>query len=68
MKHGGLVNKNICEKNQIFPMRQQKQSISVFPFISLTTRVLKGIKNTLYVEAYVFSMYAKLQLHPPYGY
>ena len=24
-------------------------------------------KNTIYVEAYVLSMYAKFQLHPPYG-
>ena len=26
-----------------------------------------GIKNTIYVEANVLSMYAELQLHPPYG-
>ena len=27
-----------------------------------------GIKNTIYVEANVLSMYAKFQLHPPYGF
>ena len=27
-----------------------------------------GIKNTTFVEAYVLSMYAKFQLHPPYGF
>ena len=27
-----------------------------------------GIKNTTVVEANVLSMYAKFQLHPPYGF
>ena len=27
-----------------------------------------GIKNTTFVEANVLSMYAKFQLHPPYGF
>ena len=27
-----------------------------------------GIKNATYVEANVLSMYAKFQLHPPYGF
>ena len=36
MKHGGHLNKHICEKkNQISPVRQQKLSISTFPIISL---------------------------------
>ena len=26
------------------------------------------IKNTIYVEANVINMYAKFQLHPPYGF
>ena len=26
------------------------------------------IKNIIYVEAYVMNMYAKFQLHPPYGF
>ena len=29
---------------------------------------LTGIKNTTFVEANVLSMYAKFQLHPPYGF
>ena len=36
MQHGELLNKRICEKKfQISPVRQQKLSISSFPFISL---------------------------------
>ena len=35
MQHGGLLNKRICEKNQISPVRQQKLSISSFPIVSL---------------------------------
>ena len=36
MKHGGLLNKHICEKKiQISPVRQQKLSISTFPIKSL---------------------------------
>ena len=35
MQHGGLLNKHTCEKNQISLVRQQKLSISSFPFISL---------------------------------
>ena len=35
MQHGGLLNKHICKKNQIPPVRQQKLSISCFHIISL---------------------------------
>ena len=35
MQHGGLLNKHICEKNQISSVRQQKLSISSFLIISL---------------------------------
>ena len=41
--------------------------ISTFPLI----RKHKGNdnkKNTIYVEANVMNMYAKFQLHPPYGF
>ena len=34
MKHGGLLNKHFCKKNQISPMTWQKLSISTFPIIS----------------------------------
>ena len=79
MQHGGLLNKHICEKNQISAVKQQKLSISSFPIIiSLIMGTLSchsnqssyptGIKNTTFVEANVLSMYAKFQLHPPYGF
>ena len=77
MKRGGLLNKHICgKKNQIFPMRQQKLSISFFSHKSMGTISCHSnqssyptiIKNTTYVEANVLSMYAKLQLHPPNGF
>ena len=32
-----------------------------------STRAMK-IKNIIYVEANVTNMYAKFQLHPPYGF
>ena len=35
MQHWGLLNKHICEKNQISAVRQQKLSISSLPIISL---------------------------------
>ena len=35
LKHGGLLNKYFCKKNQISPMTWQKLSISTFPIISL---------------------------------
>ena len=79
MKRGGLLNKHICEKKiQISPTRQQKLSFSIFPIISLWELTIRcysnqssyptGIKTTIYVEANFLSMYAKFQLHPPYGF
>ena len=35
MQHGGLLNKHICGKNQISPVRQQKLSIISFPIIKV---------------------------------
>ena len=35
IKHGGLLNKHFCKKNQISPMTWQKLSISTFLIISL---------------------------------
>ena len=35
MKHGRLLNKHFCKKNQISRMLWQKLSISTFPIISL---------------------------------
>ena len=76
-QHGGLLNKHICEKkNQISPVRQQKLSTASFPIMSMGTISCHSnqssyptrIKNTTFVEANVLSMYAKFQLHPPYGF
>ena len=75
MQHGGLLNKHACEnKNQISPVRQQKLSISHYKSMgtischSNQSSYPTGIKNTTFVEANVLSMYAKFQLHPPYGF
>ena len=35
---------------------------------NMISSYLTGIKNTIYVDANVLSMYAKLQLHPAYGF
>ena len=50
MQHGGLLNKHICEKNQISPVRQQKLSISSFPMGTISchsnqSSYLTGIKT-----------------------
>ena len=51
--------------------------ISTFPIISLWkllschsngTTWATTIKNIIYVETNVMNMYAKFQLHPPYGF
>ena len=76
MKHGGLLNKYICEKIQIPPVRQQKLSISTFPIISLwellvaiaTTVLIRWNKNIIFVEGNVLSKYAKFQFHLRYGF
>ena len=78
MKHGGLLNKYFCkEKIQIFPI--DLAEIVNFHFSHYKCMGTKnchsnqssyptGIKNTIYVEANVLSMYAKFRLHPPYGF
>ena len=78
MKHGGLLNKYICDKKiQISPVRQQKLSIFHFSHYksmgtinchSNQSSYPTGIKNITYIEANVLSMYAKFQLQPPYGF
>ena len=78
MQHGGLLNKHICEKkNQISPVRQKKivnflfshyKSMGTISCHSNQSSYPTGIKNTTFVEANVLSMYAKFQLHSPYGF
>ena len=77
MKHGGLLNKHISEK--ISNISSETAEIVNFQFShyksmgtischSNQSSYLTRIKNTTFVEAYVLSMYAKFQLHPPYGF
>ena len=76
MQHGGLLNKHICEKksnissetaetvNFQFSHYKSMGSISCHSNQSSYPTI---IKNTTFVEANVLSMYAKFQLHSPYG-
>ena len=79
IKRGGLLNKHFCKKKiQIFQMTWQILSISTFPIMSLwklfkschsnQSSYLTEIKNITFVEGNVLSKYAKLRLHPPYGF
>ena len=77
MEHGGPLNKHICEKNKTnissetaefinFQFSQCK-SMGTISCHSNQSSYPTGIKNTTFVEANFLSMYAKFQLHPPYG-
>ena len=77
MQHGGLLNKHICDKksknssetaetvNFQFSHYKSMETISCN---SNQSSYPNGIKDTTFVEANVLSMYAKFQLHPPYGF
>ena len=78
MQHGGLLNKHICEKKNSnissetaetvnFHFSHYK-SIGTISCHSNQSSYPTRIKNTTFVEANVLSMYAKFQLHPPYGF
>ena len=78
MKHGGLLNKYFC-KEKIPDIPNNLAEIVNFHFShyksmgtischSNQSSYPTGIKNTIYVEANVLSMYAKFRLHPPYGF
>ena len=78
MQHGGLLNKHICEK-EISNISSKTAETVNFQFShneSMGTischrnqsSYPTGIKNTTFVEANVLSIYAKFQLHPPYGF
>ena len=70
-----ILNKHICEqKIQISHIKTAKsvnfrfsyyKSMGTISCHSNQSSYLTGIKNTIYVEADVLSMYAKFQLHPP---
>ena len=78
MQHGGLLNKYICEqkKSNISSETAETVNFQFSHYKSMGTischsnqsSYPTGIKNTTFVEANVLSMYAKFQLHPPYGF
>ena len=78
MKHGGLLNKYFCKKkNSNIPNDLAEivnfhfshyKSMGTISCHSNQSSYSIGIKNTTFVEANVLSMYAKFQLHPPYGF
>ena len=78
MKHGGLINKYFCKfffsniPNDLaeivnFHFSHYK-SMGTISCHSNQSSYPTGIKNTIYVEAYVLRMYAKFRLHPLYGF
>ena len=76
MQHGGLLNKHICEKKSNISSETAEtvnfqfshyKSMETISCHSNQSSYLTEIKNTNFVEANVLSMYAKFQLHPPYG-
>ena len=77
MQHRGLLNKHICEKKSNISSKAAEtvnfqfshyKSMGTISFHSNQSSYPTGIKNTTFVEANVLSMYAKFQLHPPYGF
>ena len=78
MQHGGLLNKHTCEekKSNISSRTAETVNFQFSHYKSMGTischsnqsSYPTGIKNTTFVEANVLSMYAKFQLHPPYGF
>ena len=75
MQHGGLLNKHICEKNISSETAEtvnfqfsHYKSMGTISCHSDQSSYPTETKNTAFVEANVLSMYAKFQLHPPYGF
>ena len=76
MKHGGLLNISVKKNSNIpndlaeivnFHFSHYK-SMGTISCHSNQSSYPTGIKNTTFVEANVLNMYAKFQLHPPYGF
>ena len=77
MKHGEHLNKYFCKKNSnilndlaeivTFHFSDYK-SMGIISCHSSHSSYPTRIKNTIYVEANVLSMYAKFRLHPIYGF
>ena len=77
MKHGGLLNKHICEKKSNISSETAEtvnfhfshyKSMGTISCHSNQSSNPTGIKKKTFVEANVLRMYAKFQLHPPYGF
>ena len=77
MKHGGLLSIYFCKKNSNIPNDLAEivnfhfsnyKSMGTISCHSNQRSYPTRIKNTTYVEANILSMYAKFQLHPPYGF
>ena len=78
MRHGGLLNKHICEKAFSSISRETAEtakfhfshykSMGTISCHSNQSSYPTGIKSTSYIEANCLSMYAKFRLHPPYGF
>ena len=78
MKRRGLLNKHFCKKKiPNIPNETEKivnflfshyKSMGTISCHSNQSSYPTGIKNTTFVEANVLSMYAKFQLHIPYGF
>ena len=77
MKHGGLLDKYFCNNKSNIPNDLAEivnfhfshyKSMGTISCHSNQSSYLIGIKNTIYVEANVLSMYAKFRLHPLYGF
>ena len=77
MQHGGLLNRHICEKKSNISSETAEtvkfqfshyKSMGKISCHSNQSSFQTRIKNTTFVEANVLSMYAKFQLHPPYGF
>ena len=78
MKHGGLLNKYFCKiffsniPNDLAEMVNfhfsHYKPMGTIGCHSNQSSYPTRIKNTIYVEANVLSMYAKFWLHPIYGF
>ena len=71
MQHGGLLNKHICEKKSIISSETAETVNFQFShYKSMGTISCHSNQSSypLFVEANVLSMYAKFQIHPPYGF
>ena len=78
MKRGGLLNKHFCKKkNSNIPNDladivnfhfSHYKSMETLSCHSNQSSYLTEIKNINCVEGNVVSKYAKLRLHPPYGF